>query len=150
MVLKDTIHTEMVAALKKHDELTVRTLRSVLGAITEQETSGKERHTITDSDVLNVIRKQIKMREDAFETYSQAGATDRADAEKAESDVLSVYLPKMLDADETRTLIQGMVTEMHLENAGPRGIGRIMGALKAHDDVDKGLAAKIAKEMLNA
>ena len=78
--------------------------------------------------------------------YRDAGETARADRETTEADMLSVYLPQMLDENATRALVAGIIAETGA--TGPQGIGLVMKAVGARGDVDKALVSTIAREML--
>lgn len=146
MTLKDTIHADMVASLKARNKVAVGALRSVLGAITEAEASGKTRHELNDSDVVNIVRKQVKQREDSATTYEDAGRESLAVIEREEAEILVTYLPTMLSEDAVRDLVVNIIADNSLTS--PRDMGKVMSALSKVEGVDKGIAAKIAKEEL--
>lgn len=156
MTLKETLKAEMITALKskqgvegealKVADTRLTTLRSVLGVITEKETSGKTRSELDDAGVIDLLRKLAKQRTDSASIYAEAGEDERAEVELAEAAILEEFLPTQLDEDATRILVSSIISEKGLE--GPRGIGQVMGALKGRSDIDTGLASRIAKELL--
>src|SRR5438874_5485720 len=91
--------------MKKRDPVATASLRSVLAAISHAETSGKQKRTLTDDDILTVIAREVKKREEAIEAFAGAGRTDRAEAEAAEREVLAAYLPERLSDDELTSIV---------------------------------------------
>ncbi|MDP9018330.1 MAG: GatB/YqeY domain-containing protein, partial [Candidatus Eremiobacteraeota bacterium] len=84
--LKDRIQADMVAAMKAKDQLRVDTLRSALSGFTYKRTeAGKD---LSDSDELDVVRRQVKQRNDSVSEYQKAKRQDLADKEALERDIL--------------------------------------------------------------
>lgn len=162
MSLKETLNKEKIAAikavgatkgpdnsaLKYFAEVKLATIRAALAAIMEEETRGKTRKELTDTEVIAVLRKMVKQRMDSAETYGNANETARQLREMTEIRHLEEFLPSQLDEAATRTLVQSIVSEKGLE--GPRAIGQVMGSLKGRTDVDTAIASRIAKELLGA
>lgn len=155
MSLKARLEVDKVTAMRAATgmgpeavEATTRlaVIRSALTAIAKAETAGKSRVELDDAAVLAVLRKEVKQRHDAATMYRDAGETARADKETAEADMISVYLPQMLDAEATRTLVAGVIAETGA--TGPQGIGVVMKAVGARADIDKALVSAIARELL--
>lgn len=154
--LKDQLEKAKIEAMKTKrglsgDELEranirLSAIRSAITAVAKVETSFKERRDLTDEEVIAVLRKEAAQREESARVYTDAGESFRAAVEKAEAAVLDVFLPGLLDDAATRELVASIIEEQGL--AGAQGIGRVMGQLKTRSDVDKGLASKIAKELL--
>jgi uncharacterized protein YqeY len=90
----------------------------------------------------------VKQRRESIATYEKAGRTDLADHEKAEIVVLDAYLPKQMDEAEAKTAIAAVVAE--LGAAGPKDMGRVMGALKQRyaGTMDFGKASAVLKDLL--
>lgn len=151
MSLKETLRTEMITALKAKNtdptaEIRLATLRAVIGAISTAETSGK-RVDFDNTQVENLLRKEAKTRRDSATTYASFNATDRAERETAEAVIIESFLPQELSEDEVAELVRGIIAEKGLE--GPRALGAVMGSLKSRSDVNKGVASRIAKELLS-
>lgn len=155
-MLKERIETELKAAMKNLRvaddksavQLRISTIRSIKAAVTEAETSGKTRKEMNDAEVESVIRKGIKTRKDSAEIYANAGETERANTELAEIEVLSEFVPEQLSEDETRVLVEKIVSEQNLSGEGMRAIGKVMKELKGNSAVDPSVASRIAKEIL--
>lgn len=96
----ERLTSDMTAALKARDSITLSTLRQVVGAVRTEEKAGKVARTLTDEQVQAVLAAEVKKRRESARIYSDAGAQDRAEAETAEADIIEAYLPAALsDAD---------------------------------------------------
>jgi uncharacterized protein YqeY len=125
-LLKDRIASDLKEAMKARDQVRVDTLRSALSAFTYKRTeAGKE---LSDSDELDVMRKQVKQRNDSHAEFSKAGRTDLADKEARERDILMGYLPAQKSADEIRAVVKGIIAELP---QGTRDQGSVMKAAMA-------------------
>ena len=100
--LKEQLQSDLTQAIRAQDELTMATLRMALSAITTAEVSGKAARELSDDEVIMVLTGEAKKRREAAESFDGAGATDRADRERAELGVLQAYLPEQLSADACR------------------------------------------------
>lgn len=106
--------------MKARDQLRVDTIRSALSGFTYKRTeAGVE---LTDDDELDVVRKQVKQRNDAFSEFQKAGRNDLADKEARERDILMAYLPAQKSPDEVRSVVKAIIAELP-------GQGRNQGAV---------------------
>jgi uncharacterized protein YqeY len=130
--LKDRIAADLKEAMKARDQLRVDTLRSALSGFTYKRTeAGVE---LSGADELDVVRKQVKQRNDSAAEFEKAGRHELADKEKRERDILVAYLPAQKSADEIRAMVKAIIAEL------PEG-GRNQGAvMKAAMPQLKGLA----------
>jgi len=105
--LKDRIASDLKEAMKARDQLRVDTLRSALSGFTYKRTeAGTE---LSESDELDVVRKQVKQRNDSFAEFSKAGRQELADKEARELDILMAYLPAQKSAEEVREIVKCIV-----------------------------------------
>jgi len=118
--LKDRIATDLKDAMKARDQLRVDTLRSALSGFTYKRTEAGV--DLTESDELDVVRKQVKQRNDSAAEFEKAGRQELADKEKRERDILMAYLPAQKSPDEIRAVIKAVIAEL------PEG-GRNQGAV---------------------
>lgn len=157
MSLKENLHNEMIKSLKStktmKDEnelefakIRVNVLRAAKKEITDVETSGKSRSELNDSEVISVLRKMIKQRDESAEIFSAQNETARQMRELCESQMLREFVPTQLDEEATRLIVQEIVKEGNLE--GMRAIGQVMGKLKSRSDIDGSVASRIAREIL--
>jgi len=117
--VKDAMRNKEVA---KRD-----TLRTLTAAIKQKEVD--ERIEVTDADILALIQKLIKQRDEAATQYKDAGRDDLFEKETQEADVLKSYLPKQLDDAELDSALSAIIQEVGAQ--GPKDMGKVMGAAKA-------------------
>jgi uncharacterized protein YqeY len=130
--LKGTLRADLTASMKARDALRSSTLRLVLTAITTAEVSGKEAGELSDEQVLDILISEAKKRREAASAYDEAGRTDLADKERAESAILAEYLPEPLGADELSTIVAEAITDTGAAADGMKAMGRVMGAVQPH------------------
>lgn len=104
-MLSDQLRSDLTASMKARDRVRTATLRLAIGAVREAEVAGSEARTLSDDEVLAVLRAEMKKRNEAAAAFEAAGRVDRAAAECAEAEVLSKYLPANLSAQELEALV---------------------------------------------
>jgi hypothetical protein len=127
-VLRDDINSALKAAMKSGEAQRVSTLRLVNAAILERETRGAERTTLNDAEIVDVMQKMVKQRQEALELYEKAGRSELAAKERQEIEIISAYLPKQMSDIEAAQAISALIKE--LEAATLKDMGRTMAALK--------------------
>ena len=147
-MLRDEINNALKDAMKAGDKRRVSTLRLVNAAILQRETSGAERVTLTDAEILDVMGKMIKQRQESLDIYEKAGRTDLAAQEREEIEIISAYLPKQLSNLEAAEAISALIKE--LEAATLKDMGRTMAALKERFSgrMDFSKASALVKKLL--
>jgi len=123
----------MTQSLKKGDHLRVETLRFLISGVRNAAIAKYENlweSSLTDADVIDVIKKQVKSHRESVEAFGKAGRTELADKEKKELDILSVFLPKGLTDEKLKALLDGVVAEGDTSNlpAGRQDFGLLMKA----------------------
>jgi uncharacterized protein YqeY len=127
-VLREVINKALKEAMKAGEARRVSTLRLINADILKRETSGAERVSLNDADILDVLAKMIKQRQESFEIYEKAGRAKLAAQEREEIAIISSYLPAQLTDIEAGEVISGLIKE--LEAATLKDMGRTMTALK--------------------
>ncbi len=147
-MLRDEINNALKDAMKAGDKRRVSTLRLVNAAILQRETSAAERLTLTDAEILDVMGKMIKQRQESLDIYEKAGRADLAAQEREEIEIISAYLPKQLSNLEAAEAISALIKE--LEAATLKDMGRTMAALKERfaGRMDLGKASALVKKLL--
>lgn len=108
--LKDRISSDLKEAMKARDQLRLDTLRSALSGFTYKRTeAGAE---LSDADELAVVQKLVKQRNDSFAEFEKAGRQDLADKERAERDILMVYMPAQKSPEEVREAVKTIIAEL--------------------------------------
>lgn len=127
--LKDTLRTDLTAAMKAKDKLRTATLRMLLAAIQTEEIAGKEPRELSDSEVIAVLARESRKRGEAAEMFTQNGRGELAANEHAEARVIDEYLPTPLTdaelADVADTAIADVAEEIG-ERPSMRNMGQVM------------------------
>ncbi len=140
--LLTTLRADQVAARKAGDKDRTLLLGTVLAALKNRELEAAD--PLTDVQVVEVLRKQIKQREDSVTQYAAAARPELAAREQAEIDILRTWLPPEIDADVIRAAARDAVA------AGAGDLGKLMGQLMARfrGQADGKLINQIAREAL--
>jgi uncharacterized protein YqeY len=148
--MKQRLHDDMTAALKARDEIRKSTLRMALTAVTMAEVAGKATRELSDAEVVDVLSAEAKKRRESVTAYREAGRAELADKEQAEADILAEYLPEQLTAEEIAALVTETIAATGAAELGPRGIGKVMGALqpKVKGKADGGAVSAEVKRQL--
>ncbi len=126
--------------MKARDAVTVRVLRMVLADAHNRKIANREE--LSDDEVVEVVQRGVKQREDAAEQFEKGGRQDRADDERDEIEVLRGYLPEQLDGDELAAAVDQVIAD--ISAASPSDMGRVMGELMSrHKGRLDGKAANI-------
>jgi uncharacterized protein YqeY len=129
-MLRETINNALKEAMKAKDERKVATLRLVnstfKNADIEARASGK---TLSDADLLPVLQKMIKQRQESKELYEKGGRPELAQQEAEEIAIISSYLPKQMSESEVAAAIDAAIAETGA--ASMKDMGKVVGALKA-------------------
>lgn len=112
--VKAAIRDDLKTAMKAKDVLVTGTLRMLLSAIQNEETSGTA-HALTDEEFLKVVAREVKKRGEAAEIFEANGRAELAAKERAEAEVMSRYLPKQLGDDELNALVDAAIAEVTAE-----------------------------------
>ena len=126
-VLKDRLRSDLTAAMKARDEVTVRTLRMALTSVTKEEVAGSSARELSDDEVLTVLTREAKRRREAADAFAAAGRDQQAEAERAEGAVLDAYLPVQLSDAELGELVTAAIEETGA--CTPRDMGQVMKVL---------------------
>ena len=150
MPLKNQIEDKLNKALKEKDKNIYPTLRLIVSAIKDAEIANrtKEKKEITDSDITAILKKMIKQRNESCEVYKKAGRTELLDNEAKEIEVISDFLPKQLDDEETKKICEETIKSLGATSM--KDMGKVMGVLKSKylDTLDFAKVSPIIKELL--
>src|SRR4051794_30915271 len=131
IMLRDDINNAVKDAMRAKDERKLSTLRMVNSTIknADIEARGHGKPPLSDADLLGVLQKMIKQRQESVELYDKGGRAELATQEREEIAIISAYLPKQMSEDEVKAAISAIIAETNA--AGIKDRGRVMGALKA-------------------
>jgi uncharacterized protein len=141
-VLFQKINDDMKQSLKSREALKTSTLRLLISAIKYAEMKKQEAEfhktgavadktvlTLTDADILGVLAKEIKQREESILAYKQGNRQDLVDKESAEMAILKIYMPQQMSRDEIVAEARQIISEVGAK--GPADKGKVMGKLVA-------------------
>jgi uncharacterized protein len=129
--LKDRLRDDLTAAMRRRDDVGKATLRMVLAALSKAEASGKEHSSLSDDQIVGVIRSELGKRHEAAGIYDQAGRAELAARERAEAEVLASYLPPELDTEVLERMVAEEVARAELDGVtGPRAMGVVIKAVR--------------------
>jgi uncharacterized protein len=147
-VLRDDINNALKEAMKAGQARRVSTLRLINAEILKRETSGAERTKLGDTEILDVMGKMIKQRQEALDIYQKNNRPELAAQESEEIEIISQYLPKQMSDIEAGEAISSLIKE--LEAATLKDMGRTMAALKQRfsGQMDFSKAGALVKKLL--
>ena len=150
MSLKKQIDEKLNLALKAKDKNTYPTLRLVVSAIKDAEIAArtKDQKEMKDSDIIAILKKMVKQRNESCDVYKKAGRNELLENEKKEIEVISAFLPKQLSEEETKKICEEVIKSSGASSM--RDMGKVMGTLKSkHSDaLDFSKVSSILKELL--
>ncbi len=151
MSLKKQIDDKLNQALKAKDKNTYPTLRLIVSAIKDLEIAGRSKgqKELKDSDIISLLKKMLKQRNESCEVYEKAGRKELLENEKKEISVINSFLPKQLSEEETKKICEEIIKAVGASSM--KDMGKIMGALKAKhaDSLDFSKVSSILKGLLN-
>jgi uncharacterized protein len=118
---------DMKTAMRAHDEVRVGAIRFLRSAAKNRQI--ELGHPLTDAEMVDVIRKQVKQRQDAIDQFRAAGRQELAEKEQSDLQVLQGYLPQQMDREAVETVAREVIAE--LGASGPADMRRVMPALTA-------------------
>ena len=147
-MLRDDINSALKEAMKSGQGRRVSTLRLINAAVLERETKGAERVTLGDAEIVDVMGKMVKQRQESLDIYEKAGRADLAAQEREEIEIISAYLPKQMSDIEAAAAISALIKE--LGAATIKDMGRTMAALKQRfsGQIDTAKASAQVKKLL--
>jgi len=149
-MLRDEINNALKDAMKAQDQRRVSTLRLVNSALknADIEARGQGKGPLGDDELLSLLQKLIKQRQESAELYDKGNRKDLATQEREEIAIISAYLPKQMSEDEAKAAIAAVIKDTGA--AGMKDMGRVMAALKERHagKMDFGKASGLVKGLL--
>ena len=150
--LKSRIQGDINEALRSGDELLKSTLRMALAAIMNAEVAGAQATVLTDDQIINLLRSEVKKRAESAEIYAAAGRTELATKETQEMVIIETYLPAAMDAVALASIVAEEVANAAANGQeGPRAMGAVIKAVKERvgAQADGSAIAAAVKSALN-
>ena len=146
MTLLEQLSKDMVEAMKSKDSFTLGVIRMAKGAIQLEAINKKK--DLTDEDIVSVIAKQIKMRNDSVNEFTKAGRNDLAEQNKKEIEILNKYMPEQLSSDEVHKIIDEAFAKVNPTSSKDMGLimKEVSPKLKCKEDMS--MVNAIIKEKL--
>ncbi|MDP2802252.1 MAG: GatB/YqeY domain-containing protein [Phreatobacter sp.] len=149
-MLRDRFMSDLKEAMKAGEKLRLGTIRLMQAALKDKdiEARGAGKGPIPDDEILQLLQKMVKQRQESAKMYGDGGRPELADQENAEIAIISVYLPKQMDEDEARAAIAAVIAETGA--AGVKDMGKVMSELKSRfaGQMDFGKASPLVKQLL--
>ncbi len=150
--LKSRIQADINEALRSGDELLKSTLRMALAAIMNAEVAGAQAVVLTDDQIINLLRSEVKKRAESAEIYAAAGRTELATKETQEMVIIETYLPAAMDAAALASIVAEEVANAAANGQeGARAMGAVIKAVKERvgAQADGSAIAAAVKSALN-
>lgn len=148
--LRDAINSSLKDAMKSGDKVKLGTMRLINAALKDKdiEARGNGKEPLSDDEMLQLLQKMVKQRQDSAQVYEENGRAELAAQERAEIEHIQAFMPKQMDEAETRAAIEALVAEIGA--AGLKDMGKVMGELKARyaGKMDFGKANGVVKSVL--
>jgi len=145
-MLLEQIQEDLTAALKEKNELQVSTLRLLLAEIHNRKI--EKQAELTDEDIVAVLRKEAKKRQESVEAFQKGDRQELADKESNELTILSKYLPQEMDPQELEKIVKEVISEVGAQGAGD--FGKVMGVVmsKVKGRIDGAKVSEVVKKLL--
>jgi len=148
MSLEQKIMGDLKTAMLAKDEKALRSLRAIKAAILLAKTSEGAGGELKEDDETKLLQKLVKQRKDSLEIYQQQNRSDLAQKEQEEIEIIEKFLPKQLSADELRSEVAAIISEVGASS--PADMGKVMGAAtkKLAGKADGKTISALVKELL--
>ena len=153
MTLRKKINEQFNAALKSKNKTFISTFRLILAAIKERDIAnrtGGKKEEIKDPEIIKVLRKMKKQRQESADLYKKGGRQELLEAEEAEIKIIDTFLPKQLSEEETKKICKEIIESLGASSI--KDMGKIMGQLKQKysDSIDFSKVNIIVKGLLSS
>lgn len=150
MALKERINNDLKTALLGGNRFVVQTLRGLKAVILNEEVAkGIRDDGLDDAIIEQLVAREVKKRNESATIYDGAGRPELAADERAEAQILAVYLPEQLSEDDINAVVTRIISELGVTNLS--GMGQVIGAVKKElgNTADGSLISKLVKNALN-
>ena len=152
MTLREKINEQFNGALRSNNKTVVSTFRLILAAIKERDIAnrtGGKKEEVKDPEIIKVLRKMKKQRQESADLYKKGGRQELLEAEEAEIKIIDTFLPKQLNEEETKKICKETIELLGASSI--KDMGKIMGSLKQKysDSIDFSKVNLIVKGLLS-
>ena len=145
-MLKEKIEKDYIDSYKMKDEFKIGILRLIRSTIKNSEIETKR--DLTDDEVIQILKREVKQRKDTLQTYEKSGHQEAAEHEKTEIEFISSYLPAQLDDNELKAIIAKVIETLNANSISQMGQVIALVMKKHGNEVDGAKVSAIAKELL--
>ncbi|OHV84283.1 glutamyl-tRNA amidotransferase [Rhizobium sp. LCM 4573] len=149
-MMRDKFSNALKDAMKAKDARRLSTVRLIQTAIKDRDIAnrGLGKDPVSDEDILQILQKMVKQREESAKIYEDAGRAELAAQEREETEIIKSFMPEQLSEDKVRELCQSVISETGAH--GLRDMGKCMNALKEKypGQMDFAKASGVVKDML--
>ena len=149
--MRENFNTELKNALKAKDIVAIRTIRLILAAVKDRDIvvrGSGESGGINENDIISLLKKMIKQREESIILYKKGKRFDLVKNEEEEIIIISKFLPEQLSERETLEIVKKTINEIKATSI--KDMGKVMLHLKEHyeSNMDFSFASKMIKDIL--
>ena len=149
-MIRDTFADALKDAMKAREPRRLSTIRLIQAAIKDRDIAnrGIGKEPVTDEEILQILAKMIKQREESAGIYEKAGRAELAEHEREEITIIKGFMPEEIPDDQVRSILEGVIAETGA--AGLRDMGKVMAVLKERypGQIDFGKASGLIKDLL--
>jgi uncharacterized protein YqeY len=129
-MMREKLSESMKEAMKAKDSLRLSTVRLIQAAVKDRDIAnrGTGKEAATDDEILQILQKMVKQREESAKIYDDAGRAELATQEREEIEVLKTFMPEQLSDDKVDEIVAAVVTETGA--AGMKDMGKVMAILR--------------------
>ena len=146
--METKIKEDLKQAQLAKDEMKVSTLRMLISELTYARVKKGADSELDDAEIIAVVQKEIKKRQESIEAFEKGGRTELAEKEKAEMDILTVYLPPQLSEEELATIVEEAIAETGAKT--PADMGKVIGLVmnKVGQSASGSVVSSLVKQKL--
>ena len=149
--MQEELSEALKAAVKSQYKIRISTLRLMTAAIKDRDIAARtadNRDGVSSDEILQILAKMVKQRQEAATTYEEAGRLELAEQERSEIAVIEEFMPRQLDAEAMSAAVDAVIAQLGAESL--KDMGKVMGALKGQyaGQMDFGKAGALVKEKL--
>ncbi|MDB2668955.1 GatB/YqeY domain-containing protein [Alphaproteobacteria bacterium] len=149
--MQEQFSEALKAAVKSRDKIRISTLRLITAAIKDRDIAARTSDNsdgVSKDEILEILAKMVKQRQEAAHTYEEAGRLELAEQERSEILVIEEFLPRQLDEAEMLAAVDAAIEAQSA--ASLKDMGKVMGALKGQyaGQMDFGKAGALVKQKL--
>ena len=149
MSLEKKIEEKLNESLKNKDKTVFPTLRLIISAIKDFKIASKVKEgSLKDQEIISILKKMNKQRNDSCEAYKKAGREDLLKKEQEEISIINIFLPKQMSDEETKNICKKVIENLQAKSI--KDMGKVMGVLKKEygDVLDFSKVSNIIKGLL--